>query len=202
MSGDNSFSEEQKQGARRDMTNRVQLEVFSRDYVELAKTLIFTDSSNAYASILKGFSSASVKSLRATLAYIRDMAPLYCLSFVDKDFNVGDSGSKTKGWKHRLLHLLMKYNVFHFGFLGRTAATSSETTPIITEQEKNVGLHYPDILKKLVKTKTPVGTTSKNLKKNVAADDNTRERMPGESLGRMPISDARPRSEEKAPCKN
>ena len=98
---------------------RSKLSDFETKYVDLLKLLVFADSSNAYDSILSGHPATAERTLRIQLSYVRDLSNLRCLSFIDKDYNIADSGAKTIGGEKRLLHIAMMYNAFKFGFLGR-----------------------------------------------------------------------------------
>ena len=89
---------------------------FDNKYVDLLKLLVFTDSANAYASILSGHPATLERTLRIQLSYVRDLSTLCCISFIDKDYNLADAGTKTVGGKKRLLHIAMSYNTFKFGF--------------------------------------------------------------------------------------
>ena len=85
----------------------------------MLKTFVFTDASNAYSSIISGFPSTTERFLRINLSYIRDLTPLIVLTYIDKDYNLSDSGSKSTNGQHSLLLLAMQYNTFKFGFIGR-----------------------------------------------------------------------------------
>ena len=108
--------EDSKENMDRIRGNLVQ---FDNKYVGMLKLLVFTDSANAYASILSGHPATSERTLRIQLSYVRDLSALCCVSFIDKDYNLADAGAKTVGGKNRLLHIAMSYSAFKFGFLGR-----------------------------------------------------------------------------------
>ena len=94
-------------------------DAFNESHVEMLKTFVFTDASNAYSSIISGFPSTTERFLRINLSYIRDLTPLIVLTYIDKDYNLSDSGSKSTNGQHSLLLLAMQYNTFKFGFIGR-----------------------------------------------------------------------------------
>ena len=96
-------------------------DAFNESRVEMLKTFVFTDASNAYSSIISGFPSTTERFLRTNSPYIRDLAPLIALTYIDKDYNLSDSGSKSNNGQYSLslLLLAMQYNTFKFGFIGR-----------------------------------------------------------------------------------
>ena len=103
------------------MSERKMVEVFNDAYIEILKTFVFTDASNAYTSIMSGFPSTSECFLRINLSYIRDLTPLVVLTYIDKNYNLSDSGRKSVDGQHSLLLIAMQFNAFKFGFLGRRA---------------------------------------------------------------------------------
>lgn len=80
---------------------------------------MFTDAANAYTSVMSGFPNTTERFLRINLSYIRDLSPLVVLTYIDKNYNLSDSGTKTEQGKHTLLQMAMQYNWFKFGFIGR-----------------------------------------------------------------------------------
>ena len=61
------------------------------------KTLVMTDSANAYSAILPGNPMCSEKQVRISLLCVRDVMDIVTLSFIDKTFNLSDSGAKERG---------------------------------------------------------------------------------------------------------
>ena len=48
-----------------------------------------------FSSLSSGHPAPLEKSLRAILAYVRNLLSLLSISFTDKDFNISDSGTKS-----------------------------------------------------------------------------------------------------------
>ena len=90
--------------------------------VFLRRAILLTDSDICYSAVLAGKSNAAERTVRAQLAYIRDMSETISLTFIDKDYNLADSLSKTKGGQHSLLLNFLRYSLFRIGFVGRGAA--------------------------------------------------------------------------------
>ena len=89
--------------------------------LSLCRTNLLTDSANCYSAVLAGKSNASERTVRVQLAYLRVMAGITALTFIDKDYNLTDSLSKTKGGQHSLLLNFLRYSSFRIGFVGRSA---------------------------------------------------------------------------------
>ena len=85
------------------------------------KTLVLTDSANAYSSILCGNPHTLERQTRLTLSVVRDMGQLIVLSFADKDFNLADAGTKHDHANRAILSTFLKTGYFSIAFLGRAA---------------------------------------------------------------------------------
>ena len=81
--------------------------------------LLMADSANCYSSALSGRPSDDRKSVRITLSYIRDIGELASLTFIDVDYNISDSPTKTVGGIRALLLSFLKYGFFKIGFICR-----------------------------------------------------------------------------------
>ena len=95
------------------------MQKFEQEHVDLVKLLLLTDSANAYASLITGFPNTTERALRIVLAYTRNLLNIMAISFVDKDYNLADSGTKSHTVLHKLLDLALKFNFFKVGFMGR-----------------------------------------------------------------------------------
>ena len=80
------------------------------------KTLILTDSANAYSSILCGNPHTLERQTRLTLSVVRDMGHLIVLSFIDKDFNLPDAGTKHEHANTKILSTFLKTGFPALGF--------------------------------------------------------------------------------------
>ena len=104
----------------KEMTNEA---LFHKNHALLAlenlvKTLLLTDSANAYSSVLSGNPSCAEKQTRIGLGCVRDRSDVITLSFIDKDFNLADATTKERS-NFKILHLFFEEGYFRIGFLGR-----------------------------------------------------------------------------------
>ena len=88
------------------------------DLPNMVKTIVMTDSANAYSSILPGNPSCSEKQVRISLLRVRDVMDILTLSFIDKTFNLSDSGAEERG-DYKIAHHFFRTGFFKVGFLGR-----------------------------------------------------------------------------------
>ena len=88
------------------------------NFVGNLKILILTDRANAYDAIMSGHPHTTECFLSIGLAYIRDLATLCVISFIDKNYNLIDSAPKSTGGKHSPMKLPTHYNDSKFGFTG------------------------------------------------------------------------------------
>ena len=84
------------------------------------KTLVLTDSANAYSCILSGNPKCQERQVRLTLAVVRDLSQLLVLSFIDKDYNLSDCGTKDERSNKSILLSFLDSSYFKIGFLGRS----------------------------------------------------------------------------------
>ena len=102
----------------REQTLRDKLFQFDQEHVEMMKLLVLADSANAYSSLASGFPNPTEKTIKVLLSYIRNWMNLLALSFVDKDYNLADCGTKKDTVANRLLRVVAQTNIFKIGFMG------------------------------------------------------------------------------------
>ena len=81
---------------------------FPEAYVATFGTFAFTDAANAYTSVMSGFPNTTERFARINLSYFRDLSPLVVLTYIAKNYNLGDPGTKTLQGKHTLLQMSMR----------------------------------------------------------------------------------------------
>ena len=81
------------------------------DLQNMIKTIVMTDSANAYSSILSGNPMCSEKQVRISLFCVRDVMDIITLSFIDKTFNLSDSGAKERG-DYKIAHHFFRTGFF------------------------------------------------------------------------------------------
>ena len=102
-----------------EQTLRGRLQKFEQEQVDLVKLLLLTDSADAYASLVTGFPNTTERALRIALAYTRNLLNIMAISFADIDYNLADSGTKSRTVLRKLLDLALKFDFSKVGFMGR-----------------------------------------------------------------------------------
>ena len=101
-------------------TIRDKLFAFDKEQLGVLKLLMLTDSANAYSSLVSGFPHTVEKSMRVILSYTRNLLTVMCISFIDKDYNLADCGTKSPSVIQGLLTQVLQRNIFKLGFMGRS----------------------------------------------------------------------------------
>ena len=108
-------------------TLRDKLFAFGQEQVGVMKLLMLTGSANAYSSLVTGFPRTAEKSLRIILPYTRNLLTVMCISFIDKDYNLADCGTKSETRILSLWKKVLQFNIPKIGFMGRSWVQDKRT---------------------------------------------------------------------------